>query len=136
MNHIVIRDANPSHPPFLHQIVALFDQREDPAALRGWSPNQDVTLICEVDGQPVAAVWSRPHRVSGTREVYIGVVPDMRGNGVAGRLLTELISRTEADTAVDSLIARVNPTNERARRLFKSRGFSTQDEWAWTLPIN
>lgn len=81
----------------------------------------DTCLVAKVDGRIIGfALAYIPPRQPGTLFVWqIGVSAAARGQGLASRMLDELLDRT-ATAGVRSLQATVTPSNAASRRLFES----------------
>lgn len=64
--------------------------------------------------------------VDGTGDIQtLGVLPAYEGTGLAGRLLTALLTAAETEFACRSVMLEVRVDNERAQRLYRRFGFET-----------
>jgi len=83
----------------------------------------DTVIVATAAGEAVGAAWTFSHRPAlavGLPEVTIGVVPEMRGKGVGGALLDELIVRAAGEHEALTLnVHRRNP----AARFYERKGF-------------
>ena len=132
----VIRDAAPGDIPgaaaiynqCVRETVATFDVEERGeaslgAALAGLGP-LDHFLVAEEAGVVVGYALSGSFRprpaYAGTRETSVYVAASARGQGLGGRLYTELLGRLDAGGAhtVLAVIARPNDASEALHRAF------------------
>jgi len=99
------------------------------AHLAGWQRPGDFGFIAESGGAALGAAWARQFSTGEeplffvddrTPEVTIGVAPQVRGQGVGGRLLDALM--TEAVRRGVGLCLNVRHDNP-ARRLYERMGF-------------
>jgi GNAT superfamily N-acetyltransferase len=87
------------------------------------------------DGRPVAFVLTaRRSDIGRWRLAVMGAVPQARGSGIAQVLLDDFVDRGRA-SGVQALELECFEKNERARRLYRSRGFEVVHALnGWTLP--
>lgn len=111
--------------------------------LRDWGRAGDVALVAEdAEGRPIGAAWFRLMTAEepgygfiteAIPEVSIAVVPDWRGKGVGGALLTALLDAGWAAgfAAISLSVSKVNP----AAALYKRLGFVRVGEFgrSWTM---
>lgn len=102
------------------------------AFVEGWGRPGDAGIVAECDLEPVGAAWIRVFDdddpeggfVGGqTPELLIALVPEHRGKGVGGLLLTALIARARED-GMPSIGLNVPRANLPAVSLFRSHGFT------------
>ena len=127
----------PSHEELLAnpRVSAFIDQ---------WGRPGDSGIIAECDLEPVGAAWYRVFReddpeggfVGGeTPELLIALVPEHRGRGVGGLLLSALLDRAREDgkTSVGLNVARANLP---AVSLFRRHGFTVLRDHDGVLTMN
>ena len=82
---------------------------------------QNTCAIAEVYGRPAGFVIA--HRLPDSPDVLfvwqIAVLPDFRGQGIAKRLLDDLLER-EANSGVRTVEATITPSNRSSAALFKA----------------
>ena len=85
-------------------------------------------VMAFVGERPVA--MGGAHAPEGASDVFVWgmwVEPESRGQGVAGRILVELLDRVGGDHRTVRL--HVTEGNDRARRLYEAHGFASTGEW-------
>jgi ribosomal protein S18 acetylase RimI-like enzyme len=106
------------------------------AFVDGWGRRGDHGVIAEADLEPVGAAWFRVFPdddpdggfVGGeTPELLIALVPEHRGKGVGGMMLTELIQKAR-DEEKASIGLNVPRGNMPAAALFRRFGFELRRE--------
>ena len=74
----------------------------------------------------IGLIRERPRKLRHRARIWgTFVVPESRGRGIAGGLLDEAIQRARALQGVERVDLGVATTNERASKLYESRGFRT-----------
>lgn len=98
------------------------------------APATDAILgACGFKGSPV----------EGTVEVYYGIAPCFRGQGIASQALRRLLEMAVANQEVERVIAHILPRNVPSRRLVTRTGFKLErrfldtdgedvEQWSWT----
>jgi ribosomal protein S18 acetylase RimI-like enzyme len=106
------------------------------AFVEGWGRPGDHGVIAEADLEPVGAAWFRVFPdddpeggfVGGvTPELLIGIVPEHRGKGVGGLMLTTLIERARGEEK-ETIGLNVPRANLPAVSLFRRFGFEVKRE--------
>jgi ribosomal protein S18 acetylase RimI-like enzyme len=106
------------------------------AFVEGWGRRGDHGVIAEADLVPVGAAWFRVFPdddpeggfVGGeTPELLIGIVPEHRGKGVGGLMLTTLIDRARGEEK-QTIGLNVPRANLPAVSLFRRFGFEVKRE--------
>ena len=124
-------DPDDPIPPF-EQVV---DHPEIAIYHTGWMRSGDAGIIAEVDGAFAGMAYYRlfPPEQHGqgyldpeTPELANAVVPEMRGQGLGGRLLR--IMAAEAATAGIARISLSVSTGNPARRLYERHGYAPASE--------
>jgi ribosomal protein S18 acetylase RimI-like enzyme len=139
-----------SHDLFLETIRATYGQSLDCPRLNGLRDMSDVLAGHKATGQFDASDWSLAllrgepagvlllSRVSQRRAmevVYMGVVPEARGQGVATALLQRALARSR-ERRVARLILAVDANNLPAMTLYDRFGFfETARRRAWIYPL-
>src|SRR5688500_1560884 len=102
----------------------------------GWGRSGDHGVIAEADMEPVGAAWCRVFPdddpeggfVGGeTPELLIGIVPEHRGTGVGGLMLTALLDRARVEEK-KGIGLNVPRANLPAVALFRRHGFEVRRE--------
>jgi ribosomal protein S18 acetylase RimI-like enzyme len=106
------------------------------AFVDGWGRNGDHGILAEADLAPVGAAWFRVFPdddpeggfVGGeTPELLIALVPEHRGKGVGGLLLSALLEKAREE-GKRSIGLNVPRSNLPAVALFRSQGFEVRRE--------
>lgn len=138
----VLRPIAPADTPVLREMLYyaahLYEEQapwswEDPRLqvwFAGWGRGGDRGLIAvdEAARRPLGAAWLRLHPEGAstgyvdehTPELAIGIVPESRGQGLGGALLSALIETVRAE--VPAIVLTVRDGNP-ARRLYERHGF-------------
>jgi [ribosomal protein S5]-alanine N-acetyltransferase len=97
------------------------------------TPTRDVIIgACGFKGSPV----------EGAVEIYYGIAPYFRGQGIASQALRRLLQMAAANDEVERVIAHIFPRNVPSRRLVIRMGFKLErrfldtdgeevDQWCW-----
>ena len=134
-----LRSAEPSDMPFLWQCLAIAAREPTAAAaeatpiaakyLNGWPRPGDFGIIAEQNGRPAGAAWARlfapsehpfVHVDARTPEIATAVLPECRGRGLGGHLLTALAE--QARPTCNGLCLNVRADNP-AVRLYERQGY-------------
>lgn len=134
-----IRPATPEDLGILWNFLAIAAYQPDvdaakavpfvAAHLAGWPRPEDFGFIAELEGAAIGAAWARqfsPNEQPAfyvdelTPEITIGVKPDIRGQGIGGRLL-DALTAAAAQRGV-GLCLNVRHDNP-ARDLYERTGF-------------
>jgi ribosomal protein S18 acetylase RimI-like enzyme len=100
-------------------------------------------VIAVVDGFPVGAAWYRLFKASApgygfvderTPELAVAVVPNARGKGVGGALISSLLDRARSD-GFAALSLSVDRHNEGAIGLYEHLGFERVEEQGDSLTM-
>jgi phosphinothricin acetyltransferase len=139
---ITIRDATVEDLPQVFAIyneevesgIATFDVEprrvgRDDEWLTGRAPYHPVVVAEDPGGRVVGwastGPWSPRGAYRRTGEVSVYVEGDMRGAGIGGRLLRELVDRARAAPEIAVLLARVALPNPASLAVHESVGFSS-----------
>ncbi|GGF52763.1 N-acetyltransferase [Marmoricola endophyticus] len=140
MSTPVLRPANISDAPALVELWARAGENRarptdrDDLVVRLLERDPDAVILAEVDGRlvgTVVAVWDgwRAHLYR------LAVDPDLRGQGIARRLLDAAEERLRA-LGAERIDAMVLDDNEAGRALWSAAGFAPQPDWSrWVKPV-
>ncbi len=135
------------HPDAQPSAAALLDEPRIARYLVDWGREGDAGVVAVEAARPVGAAWYRLFRddepgfgfvAAAVPELTIAVVPERRGQGVGGALLTELI-RQARRAGHPALSLSVDPANRAAVTLYRRAGFtrvpSHDEHWTMVLEL-
>jgi ribosomal protein S18 acetylase RimI-like enzyme len=111
--------------------------------VKAWGRRADTAMIAVVDGFPVGAAWYRLFKASApgygfvdeqTPELAVAVVPNARGKGIGGALISSLLDRARSD-GFTALSLSVDRHNAGAIGLYEHLGFERVEEQGDSLTM-
>lgn len=131
-----VREARPEDAPAVRDLVVQLREGEaegetrplDVEWVRGYLTARDVIVLVAEDGGRIAGLLTlevAPDLYHGGPSAYVNelvVGHEYRERGIGGALLDEALTRARAAGCVEIALS-TDPENERAKRLYRSRGF-------------
>lgn len=138
---VTVRPGRPDDVPELldiynHQIVTSVSPLHlEPRTLAMWEQwfadhqtERHPLLVADVDGRPVGyaclSVFRPPAAYLTTAELSIYVHRDVRGRGVATRLMESILTQVRGCGSLHAVVSHVTGDNEASQRLHRKMGFT------------